>query len=1120
MTRIRTRSTFLLWVVLAVLAFALACGKESPPPPPPAPPPFQPQTVVVDLGANGGKTTLVSTQAGGWTRNGEAFTSGGTVQGENDATYKLTLSEGRWTAEFVPPDPETVPLGASGEEISIQKQEDGSYLLDDEPLTEGQVLDAANGNQYQLTQGEDGKWTAVYVTPDPTSVVLGGSGESVSLLRQEDGTFSLDGTPLVSGEVRVAANENRYRFIQRPDGAWVAEFVPTSPVRVALGNSGDAAEVTLLEDRSYVLDGEPLVDGQTRVFESGNTYRFDLAADGTWSATYVPVTVTVELGTRGGSIDLTRLESGAYTSNGAVIESGQIVVGNGRRYRLTFGDGRWVAEHDPDSIQVRVPSEDVIITLLEREDGQIVHDGSVVESGDEVTVGESIFELRFANGRWTAEFIEERLEVELGSRGDFITVVRLPNGNYEYDGRRIRNRSVIRSPSTGIRYTLLLRDGTWTSRVYFPPTPGGGDPGGGSPGGGGTPTTVEDLEEAVPTGFLRNSNDGSLNLQADLVQVEVDDAEDEQGTTLDYSGYRGSGAVETETFVEAARKVLQSAVDDIKPLIGGDDSQLFAARVVIQDRYQKVREALDGIFTNGGTTLLPRALPPNPDNIDEERVLDDFEDLLGALQDLESFRSEMRTGGDLSEFSALRDDAREIFNASKGSIAIGATENTRFGVIAELDGSPTAQSIVTTPASFVTRAFAYSPLDATLMTRLPNRGEARYSGRTFAVASDGDVFAGTIDLRLWMGIERLEAEITNLTSTGDDSAWQHNGRSVTTITLPRVGQLGLADVGGNFRFDATGNAEINVEGSVFGTDVSGSDLTGYFVGDTGEEAFGTWAIGDLLDGAFGANRQSVSRVTLPSPPDSNGLSVEFNDIPTSDVTYDPTADTIQIVDAPAQFSEGDKTNDVFRLSQLYGGATVTRTETIGTGDDAVLHTLRVRLRRTSYTRFGVWTHTAPTDTPTTNQGIFGYGNLGASTISGDDHPRNVLATYNGRTVAVSEGNILEGNITVTVDWSDGGGRVESVIRQISPTLLIRGTQVSLIAFEENAFSGMSFRSPDGAKVEYVTGTEESTLTDLTHTGQFLGASLDGPVAVLGSWGFTSVDFSIEGKFGADLVPAP
>ena len=110
------------------------------------------------------------------------------------------------------------------------------------------------------------------------------------------------------------------------------------------------------------------------------------------------------------------------------------------------------------------------------------------------------------------------------------------------------------------------------------------------------------------------------------------------------------------------------------------------------------------------------------------------------------------------DFNVLRDHAREISDARKGSIAIGPTTNTRFGVLTEPDGSPTAQSIIETPATFVPRAFAYSPLDATLMTKLSTRGEALHSGRALAVGSDGDVFAGTIDLHLWMGLERLEAE--------------------------------------------------------------------------------------------------------------------------------------------------------------------------------------------------------------------------------------------------------------------------------------------------------------------------------------------------------------------------
>ena len=96
-----------------------------------------------------------------------------------------------------------------------------------------------------------------------------------------------------------AANENRYRFTQRADGEWIAEFVQAPPITVTLGTSGATVQVRQLEDRSYVLGGEPLVSGQERLFDSGSTYRFDLT-DGTWTATYVSESVTVQLGARAG----------------------------------------------------------------------------------------------------------------------------------------------------------------------------------------------------------------------------------------------------------------------------------------------------------------------------------------------------------------------------------------------------------------------------------------------------------------------------------------------------------------------------------------------------------------------------------------------------------------------------------------------------------------------------------------------------------------------------------------------------------------------------------------------------------------------------------------------------
>ena len=143
----------LVWMVLAALVSAVlvGCGSESAPRIP-APPPFVPTSVVVTLGAEGGATTLLSTQAGGWTHNGQDFSSGSTVRGENAATYRLTLSGGTWTAEFVPPDPARVRLGTSGDEVTLMLQENGSYLLGTSAVQSGHVVTAGNGNQYRLRQ--------------------------------------------------------------------------------------------------------------------------------------------------------------------------------------------------------------------------------------------------------------------------------------------------------------------------------------------------------------------------------------------------------------------------------------------------------------------------------------------------------------------------------------------------------------------------------------------------------------------------------------------------------------------------------------------------------------------------------------------------------------------------------------------------------------------------------------------------------------------------------------------------------------------------------------------------------------------------------------------------------
>ena len=219
-------------VLLAVIL--AACGGGEPAPTPPAPPPFRPQAITVNLGEHGGSITLMTTQAGGYTRDGQAFTSGTEVEAENGNKYRVTLAGQAWSAEFLPPDAVPVELGTSGDTVSITQLEDRSYLADGQPLGEDMIVTADNSNMYRLTL-VDGEWMWEFVPPDAVSVQLGTSGDMVSITRQEDGSFLADGKPLVSGGIVPASNGNMYR-LTLVDEEWMWEFVPRPVSEMLVGS--------------------------------------------------------------------------------------------------------------------------------------------------------------------------------------------------------------------------------------------------------------------------------------------------------------------------------------------------------------------------------------------------------------------------------------------------------------------------------------------------------------------------------------------------------------------------------------------------------------------------------------------------------------------------------------------------------------------------------------------------------------------------------------------------------------------------------------------------------------------------------------------------------------------
>ena len=477
--RAKSRQCFLLLFTLLVGMLAACGGDEpapAPPPPPPPPPAFQPQDVKIDLGTSGESLTLQTTESGGYTRNGEAFASGTTVEAAGN-TYRLTLENGEWTAEYVAPRPWAIALGRSGDALLITQREDGLFEAGDEVFSSGGTVTASNDNQYRLTLVE-GTWQVEYLPPEPVAVLLGMSGETVLVERLEGGGFSVGEQRVVDGSTVKSASGSDYRLTMQ-DGTWTATFVPPPPITVQLGASGQTVMLQRGESGQYELNGQPFMSGGTHRAPNGNQYVLTMQ-DGTWTAMFVPPPpITVQLGASGQTVMLQRGESGQYELNGQPIMSGGTHrAPNGNEYVLTMQDGAWTATFKaPAPVTVALGTSGETVTLQIREDGQYYKNGQLFRSGStETTADGNIYQLVFSNGTWTATFqASATVVVELGTTGETVTLVAQEDGTYTRDGTLFRPNTIVQAG--GNSYRLVFEGGEWRA-LYDPeriPVLGGGD---------------------------------------------------------------------------------------------------------------------------------------------------------------------------------------------------------------------------------------------------------------------------------------------------------------------------------------------------------------------------------------------------------------------------------------------------------------------------------------------------------------------------------------------------------------------------------------------------------------------------------------------------------------------
>ena len=321
---------------------------------------------------------------------------------------------------------------------------------------------------------------------------------------------------------------------------------------------------------------------------------------------------------------------------------------------------------------------------------------------------------------------------------------------------------------------------------------------------------------------------------------------------VDYSSYERSGVVQSETFVQAARKTLQDIADRVRPLVERDDATgKSVAQILLNSEWTNIRNALGTLFTAAVPVAVWPTAPSSAEDIDEEDALDDLEDLIEALSSERNFRDALGSGGEFSGLGGGQANAEKIYNASGDAIALGSTDNTRYGVDVDVMAE-TAQDAVSSAGRTV-RAFAYSPLKDTPLNSLSVRGTARYTGRTFAAdTSSGKIFDGAIELMIQFGIGKVDATITDLESVADNDPWTFNGRDVEQIELEASG---ISTPSGNDRKTTaafTAEGDDDVELSLADTRFTSAaqrvrrTFRAMFVGKSGQEVLGLWSVGPVM----------------------------------------------------------------------------------------------------------------------------------------------------------------------------------------------------------------------------------------------------------------------------------
>ena len=516
--------------------------------------------------------------------------------------------DGSWTASYVPATA-AVALGITGEEVTVMRAEDGSYWIGDAALSSGGSVTATNGNEYTLTMA-DGTWTAAYV-PLVQQVAVGNSGLSVPFTRHENGTWTavhptLGEQPVTSG-VQVPLGIEMYYVELLGDGTWRITYVPKM-VPVALGISGQSVTVVKAENGTWSLNGAEFASGEG-VAAGFGTYTLTLGSGDTWTAAFNEVPTTVTLGTSGDMVTVVMVEDGSYTLGGDPFASGgEVTAGNGNVYQLTLAEGAWSAMFVP--MDVEIGGTGLTAMTREDQDGWDVNGARVPKSGTgDITVHGASFHVWQIDGDLFGARFDKAINSDSAGDSDPEADIGLA-GDLTQDNR------------------MMLSDDN-------------------------EDTVANELRTSLTVG-------GNTFTMADLLGA-------------------GSASASGDNFVVSARAEIEKIRGDVAALLGLDTAPP-GLTGILTSRWGAVQTEVNKLFGAGKVNLGTTA-PGNDD------ILGEIDDILAALSSGTQFAaatdgdgSGVFKGAALSESAAL-----EAFDAneSESRIVFGSTGETRYGAISQ-----------------------------------------------------------------------------------------------------------------------------------------------------------------------------------------------------------------------------------------------------------------------------------------------------------------------------------------------------------------------------------------------------------------------------------------------------